>query len=41
MKVAYEVTKDKKPWEVIIGSDQLINPAAFLENLRGFEQVSR
>uniref|UniRef100_A0A8R1XVC7 Acetylcholine regulator unc-18 n=1 Tax=Onchocerca volvulus TaxID=6282 RepID=A0A8R1XVC7_ONCVO len=38
MRVAYEVTKDKKPWEVVIGSDQLINPAAFLENLRGLNK---
>uniref|UniRef100_A0A915PRH6 Acetylcholine regulator unc-18 n=1 Tax=Setaria digitata TaxID=48799 RepID=A0A915PRH6_9BILA len=38
MRVAYEVTREKKPWEVIIGSDQLINPAAFLENLRGLSK---
>lgn len=38
MRVAYEVTKDKKPWEVVIGSDQLINPVTFLENLRGLNK---
>ncbi|KHJ41974.1 Sec1 family protein [Trichuris suis] len=33
MRCAYEVTRDKKAWEVIIGSDQLITPQRFLENL--------
>ncbi|MFH4982627.1 hypothetical protein AB6A40_009336 [Gnathostoma spinigerum] len=35
MRAAYEVTKDKKPWEIIIGSDQIITPTSFLDNLRG------
>lgn len=34
MRAAYEVTKDKKPWEIIIGSDQIITPDKFLNNLR-------
>ncbi|GMR31722.1 hypothetical protein PMAYCL1PPCAC_01917, partial [Pristionchus mayeri] len=34
MRVAYEITKDKKPWEVVIGSDQIITPDQFLSNLR-------
>ncbi|GMR54262.1 hypothetical protein PMAYCL1PPCAC_24457, partial [Pristionchus mayeri] len=34
MRVAYEVTKDKKPWEVVIGSDQIITPDQFVSNMR-------
>ncbi|GMT01255.1 hypothetical protein PENTCL1PPCAC_23429, partial [Pristionchus entomophagus] len=34
MRVAYEVSKDKKPWEVVIGSDQIITPDQFVSNLR-------
>ncbi|VDK74002.1 unnamed protein product, partial [Anisakis simplex] len=28
MRAAYEVTKEKKPWEIVIGSDQLITPTS-------------
>uniref|UniRef100_F1L0Y2 Acetylcholine regulator unc-18 n=1 Tax=Ascaris suum TaxID=6253 RepID=F1L0Y2_ASCSU len=38
MRAAYEVTKEKKPWEIIIGSDQLLTPTSFLENLRGLNK---
>ncbi|CAJ0935476.1 unnamed protein product, partial [Mesorhabditis belari] len=34
MRAAYEVTREKKPWEVIIGSDQIITPDRFLTNLK-------
>uniref|UniRef100_A0AC35U9I5 Syntaxin-binding protein 1 n=1 Tax=Rhabditophanes sp. KR3021 TaxID=114890 RepID=A0AC35U9I5_9BILA len=34
IRAAYEVTKKKNPWEVIIGSDQIITPDKFLGNLR-------
>ncbi|MCP9263248.1 Syntaxin-binding protein 1 [Dirofilaria immitis] len=40
MRVAYEVTKDKNPGRLsLVGSDQLINPGAFLENLRGLNKA--
>ncbi|KRY69166.1 putative acetylcholine regulator unc-18, partial [Trichinella pseudospiralis] len=38
MRCAYEVTREKKTWEVVIGSDQLITPRRFLENLSKLNQ---
>jgi len=33
MRCAYEVSRDRRPWEIIIGSDQIITPRKFLTNL--------
>lgn len=38
-RVAYEISRDKKPWEVIVGSDQLLTPRKFLDNLAKLSQA--
>ncbi|PAV72737.1 hypothetical protein WR25_18720 [Diploscapter pachys] len=38
MRAAYEVSAAKRPWEVIIGSDQIITPNQFLGNLRNLNK---
>ncbi|XP_003747308.1 protein ROP [Galendromus occidentalis] len=34
MRAAYEVTRDAKNWEVIVGSDHVVTPEGFLSDLR-------
>jgi hypothetical protein len=33
MRSAYEVTAVNKKWDVIVGSDQVLTPKSFLNNL--------
>jgi len=34
MRAAYEVTREKKNWEIIIGGTHVLTPEAFLENVK-------
>jgi len=32
-RVAYEVTKDRPQWEVVVGGNKILSPVAFLEEV--------
>jgi len=34
MRAAYEVTNDRKNWEIVMGGSHLITPEGFLEDIR-------
>jgi len=38
MRAAYEVTSDRKNWEVIMGGSHLITPEGFLEDIRNLSE---
>jgi len=39
MRVAYEVTQEKRNWEVIMGGTHIITPESFLENVRNVRNI--
>ena len=36
-RVAYEVTRERPQWEVVVGGDQILSPNSFLDEVRRLE----
>ena len=39
MRCAYEVTNERKNWEVVLGGSHLITPEQFLDDLKNLGEV--
>ena len=37
-RVGYEVTNDKKNWEVIVGGSQILTPEGFLQEVKSLSR---
>jgi len=40
MRAAYEVTNDRKNWEVVVGGSHMITPEGFLDELKKLGDVT-